>query len=452
MNPRMRLASREPRFDPLEYRDPAPVGWLIRALGPLNRHLILPHVLKLSEVELPGADLLRLRNAVHSGTIAFIGPNHPEFMTDWMLDKEVSSRCSPLMAHWAAHEIVNGSPLAQRFWLANRLIANVPGGGGKEYSLRTALAGDGVLLHPEGTATWQAERVGSLRSGIVEMALSAAQRAAEAGDQRPVFIVPIAWRLCFIGDVSHGLADEMAHIERELGLRSVPRRSVSERFAALLGELLVTRAAALGCPSPQFDPSHPAGYFAAQARALAAVREKLTEQHGPIDEDIAIAQHALRRQIRDRAVNDPSGARRDRALLLELQRLARLDPSLYGVPALTQEQMAEVLKATRSALVIRGWRNALHNTIPVAVGPRIARIRVPEPIPVHEALRAGATPQALLTQLHMRLQVAVASLGAECAPAVASYGQPNPLHAPMPESQNVAGRPSGGLTRMESGA
>src|SRR6185295_19348261 len=104
------------RFDPLAYRDPAPNPALIRALGPVNRHLMLRRMLRLTTFSIPAPDLARLRDAVNRGTAAFLGPNHPEFMTDWLIDKEVSHRVSPLMAHWASHEIVNGSPLAQRFW------------------------------------------------------------------------------------------------------------------------------------------------------------------------------------------------------------------------------------------------------------------------------------------------------------------------------------------------
>ncbi len=427
MNSGTRLASREPRFDPLVYRDPTPVPWLIRLLGPFNRHVILPHVLKLRDIRLPDADLARLRAAVNPGTVAFLGPNHPEFMTDWMLDKEVSRCCSPLMAHWAAYEIVNGTPLSQRFWLANRLIANVPGGGGKDYSLRTALAGDAVLLHPEGTATWQAERVGSLRSGIVEMALAAARKIADSRAERPVFIVPVVWRLAFTGDVTSGLTRELALIERELQLDSGAGRRMPERFAALLGNLLLARATQLRIARPSFDPAHPAGYFAAQGRVLESVRDRLAEYHGVIDSDIAVTQHALRRSIRARAEADREGARTDRALLLELQRLTRLDPSLYGVPTLTQEQVAEVLKATRSALVTRGWRNALHNTVPVAVGPRVAHIRVPEPISVREAIQAGGTVASMVSQLRAQLADGVERLGRELAPETTAFRSRNPL-------------------------
>lgn len=424
-----RPASRGPRFDAQAYRDPAPSPALIRLLGPLNQHVILPHVLRLRGFELPAADLARLRAAVNPGTAAFIGPNHPEFMTDWMLDKQIAHLASPLMAHWAAYEIVNASPLIQRFWLANRLIANVPGGGGKAYSQRTALEGAGVLLHPEGTATWQAERIGSLRPGIIEMALATATALADARDTRPVYVVPVVWRLCFTGDASAGLLREIGLIERELALPAGAGHALPHRFAALLGTLLVQRAERLGLGPAGFEPKQPAGYFAAQRRMLEAVRARLSEQHGEIDPDIAIAQHALRRSIRARAANDPEGGRTDRALLLEFQRLTRLDPDLYDVPELTQEQIAEVLKATRSALVTRGWRNGLHNTIPVAVAPRVAHVRVPEPIAIHAALATGALPAALLGQLHARLQTAVDALGAELAPRTAAFRQPNPLHA-----------------------
>ncbi|MFM8559276.1 MAG: hypothetical protein ACKOC6_06710, partial [bacterium] len=99
-----------PRFSPLEYRDPAPLPWLVSLLGVVNRHLVLGGLLRFREVSLPAADRSRLRAAVNPGTVAFVGPAHPEFLTDWMIDKELSCVASPLMAHWASYEIVNATP------------------------------------------------------------------------------------------------------------------------------------------------------------------------------------------------------------------------------------------------------------------------------------------------------------------------------------------------------
>ena len=221
----------------------------------------------------------------------------------------------------------------------------------------------------------------------------------------------------------------MGVIERELALPSGARHAVPRRFAALLGTLLVQQAERLGLEAMDFDPDQPVGYFAAQALVLEAVRARLAARHGAIDPDIAIAQHALRRSIRTLGASDPEGARTDRALLLEFQRLTRLDPRLYDVAELTQEQMAEVLKATRSALVTRGWRNVLHNTVPVAVAPRVAHVRVPEPLAIHEALAQGTRAEALVGLLQSRLQTSVDALGAELATQTAAFRRQNPLHA-----------------------
>lgn len=422
-----------PRFDPRVYRDPAPVPWIIRLLGPVNRHVMLGPLLRLRSFDLPAADLARLRAAVNPGTAAFLGPNHPEFLTDWLVDKEISRRASPLMAHWASYEIVNGSPLAQRFWLANNLIANAPGGDGKAYSVRWALAGHGVLLHPEGTATWQAERVGPLLPGIVDMAWDAARALRERGEARPVYVVPLVWRLRFLADPSAGLHREMAHVERELGLPA-GGGAVEARFAALLGALLASQCRRLGLPAPAIDPAAPgAAYFPAQAAALVALRESLAAVHGPLDTDPTRAQHRLRKSIRVLAKSDPDGARRDRGRLAEMQRLHGFDPELYDRPALAPERLAEVLKRIRSALVTRGFANALHNTVPVGVAPRAVHVRVPEPFAVHEALAAAGDEAearaALLAALHARLQRGVDDLREAFAEQDRARALPNPLHS-----------------------
>ncbi len=420
------------RFDPLAYRDPRPWPALIRALGPINRHLLLRRLLRLAEFRVPDADLARLRASVHPDTTAFLGPNHPEFMTDWLVDKEISRLVSPLMAHWASYEIVNGSPLAQRFWLANNLVANVPGGGGKAYSVRWALAGHGVLLHPEGTATWQSDRVGPLLPGIVDMAWTAAEQVRERGGARRVFVVPLLWKLHFTGDAAAGLAREMGAIERALGL---PHGAgpVERRFAALLASLLVQRCVRLGVRAPELDPRGGPGYFAAQREAVAAIRAALEARHGEVDADPVRAQHQLRRAIRRASRDDAAGARLDRDRLAELQRLWSFDPALYDRPTLAQEHLAETLKRTRTSLMTRGTANALHNLLPVAVAPRAVHVRVPEPLDVTVALAASADADAsraaLLERLRTKLQAGLDQLNAEIAPVVDRGRRPNPLHS-----------------------
>ena len=421
---------RRSRFSPLEYRDPAPAPWLIHALGTLNRLAILPWLLKLRRFDLPAADRARLAAAVNPGTVAFLGPNHPEFLTDWMVDKELSRRLSPLMAHWASYEIVNASPLARSFWLANNLIANVPAGGGKAYSVAWALRGHGVLLHPEGTATWQAGRVAPLLPGIVDMARDAAARLRSARDGRPVWLVPVVWRMVFLGDARRGLARDLGVIERGVGLASGRRLPVPERFATLMRRLLALQCERLGLGVPAPGPD--VDYFAAQASAMAALARDLATRYGTGDPDLTRTQFQLRKAMRERAATDPEGVRRDRARLAELQRLASLDPALYDRPELEQERIAEVLKRTRSSLLTRGLAHSLHNMFPIAAGPRVVHVRAAEPIPVAAPSVTTASEDearlGLLAELRSRLQATLDRLAAELEPDVAGHRLSNPLH------------------------
>ena len=416
-------------FSPLEYRDPAPAPWLVHALGVLNRFVLLPGLLRISRFELPAGDARRLREAVNRRTAAFLGPNHPEFLSDWLVDKELSRRVSPLMAHWASYEIVNASPAARAFWLANNLVANAPGGSGKAYSVAWALRGHGVLLHPEGTATWQGERVGPLLPGLVDMAWDAAERLRETGEERPVWLVPVVWRFTFRGDAHRGLALDMARIERGLSLPRGDRLGIAERFAALMRALLARQCERLDLPAPGSDARD--DYFAAQARAIDALTRALAERYGEQDADLTRALFQLRRAMRERAAGDPDGVRRDRARLAELQRLAGFDPALYDRARIDPERIAEVLKRTRSSLLTRGFANVLHNTVPVAAGPRTVHVRVAEPIAVTPGAGGSdgaAARAALLAEHRSRLQALLDQLGDELAASGSSRRLPNLLH------------------------
>ncbi|TIR44243.1 MAG: hypothetical protein E5X26_13090, partial [Mesorhizobium sp.] len=85
-------------------------------------------VANIRHIDFPVADQQKLHACCGEGQATFITPNHPEFFTDWMIDKEIVSRVSPLAASWATHGVVNGlGRLMQKFWLANNLIAQIPG-------------------------------------------------------------------------------------------------------------------------------------------------------------------------------------------------------------------------------------------------------------------------------------------------------------------------------------
>ncbi|MCU0868769.1 MAG: hypothetical protein MUF30_04085, partial [Burkholderiales bacterium] len=265
------------RHDARSRRDtfvaPRLVPWLVDALVPVNRWLCLAGTPGLRDVpglrRVPGFAGLcdvrevridvdeedRLAALVSGGDAVFLAPVHPEFFTDWMLDKELSARCAPRMLAWATHDIVNGTGrIAQKFWLANGLVAQIPGAAGaagKAASVDSVIAGRPVLLHPEGQVGWHAHHVAPLYGGVAEMALEAASRAASAGRGQRVWIAPVAWKLAFVRDVDTGLHREADRIERTLKLVSTRGRRADPagRMAAIHADLLLRESIREG-----FDP------------------------------------------------------------------------------------------------------------------------------------------------------------------------------------------------------
>lgn len=423
-------------FDPLAWVEPRPNAALIGVMGVVNRALALPRLARVARLDLPSADLGRLLRAVNPETAAFLAPNHPEFFTDWMIDKELSRRASPMMAHWATWEIVNGTPLTQRFWLANNLVSNVPGGHGRTWSVHWALAGHGVLLHPEGGASWRGARVEPLLPGVIDMAWETCAAAAARGDPRPVFVVPIVWALRFARDATAGLCREIDYVARSLALPPVPEGPLGVRMFALQRALLARVADAHGLPAARVPANLPgADYFAAQQRVADALRAELVRRHGPLARELARLQFATRRSIRALAKTDAATARADRVRLEELVRLESFDPGLYGTPRLSQEQIAETIKRARLALVHRSFADRLHGTLPRAVAPRIGHVRVAEPLDVRAAWSSAgddgeATRARLLASLHERMQSTLTALGAALAPATDARAVDNPMAPP----------------------
>ena len=161
----------------------------LRDLPPFSKVPPFRGLANIRHLDFPAEDEARLAAVCGTGKATFITPNHPEFFTDWMIDKEVIARVSPLAASWATHGVVNGlGRLAQKFWLANNLIAQIPGNSAaaRAHSVAWALAGHGVLLHPEGGVGWHNDHVAPLLPGAVEMALEAlALGRKDDPDSRP---------------------------------------------------------------------------------------------------------------------------------------------------------------------------------------------------------------------------------------------------------------------------
>lgn len=389
-------------------------------------------------IDLPAADRARLVSAVNSRTAAFIGPNHPEFGTDWLIDKELSTIVSPVMASWADRGIVAAAP---RFWGMNNLIANDGGDAAKEYSVQQAVAGNGVLLHPEGTVRWTNDVVHPLFPGIAQMAMKAATMPGE----KPVFVVPVVWKYHFITDVSARTHREMGIIERALGLPVMRDLSVSLRFYALQSNLLASRMRDFGYN----DPGSEQGFFERQAAFQRHLMELLEQRHvseHALDMDKRIARMArtIRSSLSDSRSDASSSAeyravlKHDLAIVEEAKRLGEFTREAYGMATLTQEQVFESLKRTRDRLMRRGWRNALANMLPRPFGPRVVYVGVPEPLAVtrDDATSGKAYENRLLEHARTRMQETLDGINARIAEDVQRHAHLNPF---LGEEVAVAG-------------
>jgi hypothetical protein len=406
-----------------DFVSPKPNRGLMWTLGYVNRWMILRGHLRVRHFDLPRADRARLRMAVNENTAAFIAPNHPEFGTDWILDKELSTLVAPRMASWAAHGIVRSAPA---FWRRNNLIANNGGEAATEYSVAWALDGHGVLLHPEGMVHWTADRIHRLFGGVAELACEAARRA----DGTRVYIAPVVWKLRYLHDVSDALHAEMRLIERVLGLASGDGLRIANRFQALQNNLLERQMRRFECETSVSDLFGRQEVFRAHL-----VADLLTRHDVEPSESIDQAIHRLSRTVAEKRKHERSpGLEVDAKKVAEAERLGGFCRDIYSTAMLSQEQIGESLKRIRASMLRDGLANTLHNFLPTPYGDRVAHVRVPEPIAI-DTMRASASTEcerttyvcSLIEATRMRMQQRLDAINVEIGEQVAEFSHPNPF-------------------------
>jgi hypothetical protein len=390
----------------------------LRDVNPFNRLAGLRGVANVRYIDFPRADRDRLAAVCGPGKATFVTPNHPEFFTDWMLDKEIMSGICPLAAYWATHGVVNGlGGLMQKFWLANNLIAQIPGNSdaAREHSVQWALGGHGVLLHPEGGVGWHGDFVAPLLPGAVEMGFEALARGRAADPAFQAFVAPVVWKLVFLKDVEPQLAAECAYVERKLEVARDPADSLPERVYRIYSVLLARDEAAAGLGADT-------GSFAARQEKLVAVLAgRLGERIGSGESDVPELLRQARRWTRANA-GDADRQKEARKLVEAIQRVRRLGPWAWAETEIGQENLAEHLKRIRNDYCKGSWRDAANRFVPQPVGPRRAHVRVPEPIALHAF--DGSTGQALDLLRH-RMQAAIDDMRAEVFSGRITY--PNPF-------------------------
>lgn len=454
-------------FNPKDFARPIPSRLLMSVMGPVNRWLILQGVpgirrlpllwklpllrdlpglgstAKVLEVDFPQSEIDRFKQYVNPNTAAFIGPNHPEFFTDWSLDKYFADRVSPKMSHWAWYGTVNANPFMQGFWLRNNLISNAPNGKdeAKQYAIDWVKQGYGNLLHPEGSVNWTADKVQPIFGGIIDMSIRTSRELIAAGDCRPVYAVPMLSKYFFVEDVSAALTSELGQIERRLGFDSDSQARLEDRFFSLQERILKRQLSAFDSESAQAKIT-PQNFFAVQKQFQEELLGRLRAVYGEHTGLLSAQLRAYEKEIKqlrpkEKVSPDDPPLRRykeETRLVAEIRRLDTFQAEVYAAESLTQEQIAETLKRTKRDLVNKTVMDGLRNVIPVAAGWRKVILRCGDPINVRECVEQhqgdiDALSDELVIEFRRRMQAKLDELIAMSKPVTERLARANPFAA-----------------------
>jgi hypothetical protein len=384
------------------FHAPRPRKRLIQVLARINDALVLPYIARIRQIHLPEEDALRLRSALLSPSV--ICPNHPEFFTDWMLDKWLGSRFDPLTASWADAAIVNGMGGAvRRFWLANNLVAAVRGDGldrALSYSAANLAGGHAVLIHPEGEVNWDNEALGRLKGGCVQIALHGA-----ALTKRPACIVPVAWFIRFCEDATPGLQAELDYVQSRLGFRTSRSQGPAERMTELYGALLEREASRYQLGTGQPEQSFLERFDIALNDALMRLSKHWSAQL-PVqiaDTPWETARNWIRTARSRRADVAPELWQQ----IVTLERMLRLLPARGDKSHLTQEQVGERVKRLRSDWLHGSLRDQVARFVPRAAAAREVFISVGEPVEIAATSEGAAGVDGHLAVLTGRMRLAI---------------------------------------------
>lgn len=454
-------------FNSKDFARPIPSRLLMSIVSPVNRWLILQGVpglrrlsllwnlpllrdlpspgstAKVLSVDFPESEIARFKQYINADTAAFVGPNHPEFWTDWSLDKYFADHVSPNMSHWAWYGTVNANRFMQGFWLRNNLISNAPNGKeeAKQYAIDWVKRGYGNLLHPEGSVNWTADKVQTIFGGIIEMSIRTSRDFIAAGDARPVYAVPMLSKYFFIEDVSAALAAEIGQIERKLDLSTDRQAPLEDRFFSLQERILARQVIAFGSESAQVK-INPQNFFAVQRQfqeeLLGRLRAIYGEHTGILSAQLRTYEKEIKRlRPAEKVPPDDPALRRYKEqtkLVAEIRRLDTFQAEVYATGSLTQEQIAETLKRTKRDLVNVTLLDGLRNVIPVAAGWRKVILRCGDPINVRERVEQHRgdvedLSDELVVEFRRRMQAKLDELIAMSKPVTGQFARPNPFAA-----------------------
>ena len=208
--------------------------------------LFLPLIMKVqmhdARLEVVGDGLVRF--AALKGKRTVICPNHPtsdDPQTLFAFSKEVGEDFNFLAARevfdwdyglrgWAfqmvgCYSVVRGAVDRESFKTTRRLIVE----GRKK-----------LVIFPEGEISRQNDTLMPLESGVAQMAFWALEELQKKGVDEPVFILPVANKYTYRGNIRGALARSLTRLEDKLDIASSHEDSLYQRLRKVADKIIVT--------------------------------------------------------------------------------------------------------------------------------------------------------------------------------------------------------------------
>ncbi len=399
-----------------DFRPAKPWPWLIYLGAQLNRLLLRRD----TELDVRPDDLALLRNLPPGCLIA---PNHAHY-ADPQVTFELARRAGRRVSFMATREAFDIAAGCWG-WFLQRFGAFSVNRGGVNVEARKfarSVLVNGVYdlaMFPEGEIYLLNDVVMPLKPGVARLALEAASELERQGRPRPVFIVSVAIKYRFLGDIGPALEATTARLESQVigGPRTGP---LYPRIVALGTELLSRAEEKYGVkPDPRLD------LYERVRHLRRTLLEELERKHvGKVQEGFEF-DRARKLMIRIQGkllekrgasgIYDSPTASPDDLLTADLEATKLCARSVafqddYLIENPTPERMAETLTKLEREVLGREIRSPL--------AKRRAIVRIAPPLDIREYLakeKAGASLdeviEAVVIRLHDTLQSTLDTIG-----------------------------------------
>ena len=184
-----------------------------------------------TRITLRGAENLKPLLAARDSVI--LAPNHCR-MPDPLLLQSLTQRLGQPLFTMASSHLFRGNQVLA--FLIRRLGAfSVFREGFDRQAIEAAIdivssARRPLLIFPEGALSQSNDHLNALQEGVPFIARAAAKKVARQDNDRKVYVVPVALRYLFHGDIEETVAPMLADIERRLSWRTQDQMPLVERI------------------------------------------------------------------------------------------------------------------------------------------------------------------------------------------------------------------------------